>query len=117
MKDQDTLQQSKQLSINDLTAMLEATAYDLWRAALLGYSTESGKQLFDKMKTPQIGDTVMEVTSYRRITKDRMGFGTLVAKTDGDKVATEWLIRTPEGKECKWVNATFVTVPCGTFDW
>jgi hypothetical protein len=100
-----------------LLAMLEATAIDLWRATLAATSTETGKRLFARMRNPEVGDTVIETTTYRRITKDRMGFGTLIAKSDGDNCATEWVIRTPDGQEAKWVNADIIAIPCGSFDW
>lgn len=97
-----------------LLAMLEATAYDLWMAAL----HHGNQPLFQRMRTPQIGDIVMETTSYRRVKENRMGFGKLIAKVEGKgQIDTKWTIETPDGKVCNWTNADIIAIPCGTFDW
>lgn len=117
MEGKKTTEGQPQVGSDALLAMLEATALDLWRASLCATKTEMGKQLFERMKNPKVGDVVMEITSYRRIKTDRMGFGKLISKTEGNHCGTEWVIETPDGKRCKWTNADIIAIPCGTFDW
>lgn len=100
-----------------LLALLEATAYDLWMSALTSTSPR-GMELYQRMKNPVIGDQVMEITTYRRITKNRRGFGKLIEKTGNNhELETMWTIETPDGQTCDWRNALMIAIPAGSFEW
>jgi hypothetical protein len=100
-----------------LLALLEATAYDLWQSALRSRS-DRGMELYERMKNPIIGDQVMEITSYLRITKNRRGFGRLIEKTGNNHEAEAmWTIETPDGQTCDWRNAFMIAIPAGSFEW
>ena len=105
------------LPIHDLFSVFEATAYNLWMAALQG-RTPATQALYQRMKNPQVGDMVMEITSYRRITKDRRGTGTLIAIEDNEnRFLKKWTIQTPDGRTCDWTNADVIAIPSDVHDW
>jgi hypothetical protein len=100
-----------------LLALLEATAYDLWMCALRANNTR-GLELYQRMKNPEIGDQVMEISTYRRIKKNRRGFGKLIEKQVGEnEYQTKWTIETPDGQICDWRNASIIAIPAGSFEW
>ena len=98
-----------------LLAMLEAAAHDLWQASIAGMHSPRGRRLYERMYAPQIGDMVMEMTTYRR-RKDRMGIGKLIAK-EGSGDYIKWTLETPDGKICDWQGALMIAIPLGTFEW
>ncbi len=105
------------LPSHDLFSVFEATAYNLWMAALQ-VRTPATQTLYQRMKNPQVGDMVMEITSYRRIKEDRRGTGTLIAMEDnGNRFEKKWTIRTPNGDTCDWTNADVIAIPADVHDW
>ena len=105
------------LPSHDLFSVFEATAYNLWMAAIQG-QTPATQALFQRMKKPQVGDMVMEITSYRRIKKDRRGTGMLIAIEESEnRFLKKWTIQTPEGDTCDWTNADVIAIPSDVHDW
>lgn len=102
---------------HDLFSIFEATAYNLWMSALQG-RTPASRALFERMRNPQVGDMVMEITSYRRVKADRRGTGTLIEIQENDGVfLKKWTVRTPSGETCDWTNAKFIAIPTDVHDW
>ena len=101
----------------DLLSVLEAAAYNLWMAALQG-NTPNTQALCHRMKNPQVGDMVMEISSYRRINGDRQGTGTLIAVEENENTfGKKWTIRTPSSDTCNWTNADFIAIPIEAHVW
>lgn len=102
---------------HELFSVFEATAYNLWMCALQG-RTPATRALFERMRNPQVGDMVMEITSYRRIKENRRGTGTLIAIQENDEVfLKKWTVLTPSGETCDWTNAKFIAIPTDVHDW
>ncbi len=100
-----------------LLGLLESTAYNLWMSAIQSQSP-NGQRLYRRMKDPQVGDMVMEITSYRRYgAVERMGYGKLIEVQDGDIITKKWTIETPFGKTIDWTNAMIIAIPGQEFDW
>ena len=105
------------LPTHDLFSVFEATAYNLWMAALQG-RTPATQALYQRMRNPQVGDMVMEITSYRLTKKDRRGTGTLIAIEDNEnRFLKKWTIQTPGGDTCDWTNADVIAIPTDVHDW
>lgn len=85
---------------------LRHTALLLWHCA--SCPTPFTARVVEWMSHPEPGDLVFEVSTFRDEPKS---IGHLIAR-DRD----EWLIRTFEGEEVKWANATFVRLPTSRDD-
>lgn len=109
---------SKQPPASDtLLDWLESTAYNLWMSAIQSQS-QNGQRLYWRMKHPQVGDMVMEITSYRRCpARERKGYGKLIEVVEGTIISKKWTIETPFGEVTDWTNAMIIAIPGQEFDW
>lgn len=104
-------------TLDDLLVLTEAAmhrrvamlsiATELWRAALNGAHTGTGRALYERMANPEIGDLVVEVGGMRTPTKvDAQGdarvvtcFGILLnSRTEWACTDEEWLEHQKEGE-------------------
>lgn len=108
-----------QIITTDLLPIVEATACNLWMAAVEGASARPEiDALYKRMRKPQVGDWVFEFTSYRIRKVDRRGFG-ILESIDGDPLdhTTKFLIRLPNGELMEWTNAMMIAIPAEVHDW
>lgn len=94
----------------DWQKALQVTARNLWMSALTSQST-SGKRLFDRMRNPQAGDIVTEITTPDE-TPNKTG---VLLSQNGEGCLATWKIQTDSGIE-NWTNAQFIAIPMD-FHW
>jgi hypothetical protein len=117
------------LSAADLLRLLEVSAYNLYLATLVGHPAPSVEQTGRRMRTPQIGDVVLETSTIWR--DDRLGarLGKLVrtamepvwtadewreaGEDENTPIPTQrvWYLELPDGREYRWHNASFIAIP------
>jgi hypothetical protein len=115
----------------DLVRLLKGCAYELWCASLCA-GPQSIRSLFDELRSPKVGDLVMETTTHMMESRDPLeGIGTLVAVGEAPYYATRaearaagyeddeplptrqvWDIKLDfdDGRIFRWENASFIKV-------
>lgn len=91
--------------------LLAIVGHELYRSTLIGNAPPVIRQLGERMRNPQPGDLVMEVSRFGGFRPDRFdpdSIGRLV-RINGDRWVVEPL-HAP-GVEQGWQNATFVALP------
>ena len=88
------------------TEQLYILGRELWRCVLIGNAPPAIAELRERMRHPQRGDLVIEVSSFSGFDPD--GVGRLL-RIEGDR----WVIEPWDrpGEEQGWRNATFVALP------
>lgn len=89
--------------VEALANALVATGRQLWSCS--HNNTPAAHRIFEWMRAIATGNLVLEVTSPRALSLDRVG--TLVKITSSH----EYTIRTFDGREHTWENAEFVRIP------
>jgi hypothetical protein len=80
---------------------------ELWRSTLIGDAPPAIKELRERMRDPQPGDLVMEISKWGQFDPDSIG---RLVRVDGpDFVLIEPLHR--PGEEVSWGNCEFVALP------
>ena len=108
--------------------LLKIAAYNIYSVTLCA-GPPSIRALFNELREPKIGDTVIEITTIRMDSRDPLeGIGTLVSVTDEPRFTRDQakengyeddeeiptnLIYTitldfDDGRECRWANASFI---------
>lgn len=91
--------------------LLAKVGRELWRATLIGDAPPAIAELRDRMRHPQPGDLVLEITRFGAFDPD--GIGWLVSMA-GDPAAPARVVVEPlhrPGEEQGWQNAQFVALP------
>jgi hypothetical protein len=102
--------------------LIEALAYNLYRATIVGDPAPFVRELGTRMANPQPGDLVLETTTLRRPNSYGARLGRLLRIVDepfpdwpddeGDApLERVWYITLPDGREYRWTNASFIAVP------
>jgi hypothetical protein len=120
--------------------LLEVSAYRLYLSCL-GNTAPDARVLYGRMINPQVGDVVMEISTihhdgqrprYESRTGDRIGTLMRIESEPmhtpeqwaeggyGDEpIPTEraWYLRLLDGREYRWVNASFIALPSDLDCW
>lgn len=113
----------------DLMRLLEVTAYNHYLACLVGNPAPRVAAMYQHLTSPQVGDMVLETSTIYDESRVGMRFGRLVRVAsepmytpeewaDGGSGPDEpiphervWYIELADGREFRWVNASFIAVP------
>ncbi len=101
---------SSTAQISTLVDALAETGWRLWTTA--HNNTPAAQRVYRWMKTIAPGHFVLEVTSRREGAQALNCVGELLAITSSH----EYTIRTVDGRELRWNNASFVRIPRNTAD-
>ena len=112
--------------------LLGIAGYELWKSHLVGNNCLSNQKRYDRMKEPMTGDLVLELSSTPRwiagsrrtdwhepenclgyfVRRDWEPIPNWDEAEEGQPAPKEmvWYIRAFDGRELRWVNASFVTI-------
>lgn len=107
--------------------LVEITAYNLHGACLVGNPAPKVAAMYERMKSPQVGDLVLEISTIWDPERVGTRLGRLLrhvrepvytpeewgANGGGDDpIPTEsiWYIELADGREYRWHNASFIAV-------
>lgn len=97
-------------------ALMQA-GFAIWQSVLAGQGAPVGRYRFERMREPQPGDWVVEITSRNdRATDWYRGFGRLVS---ADVESGAYVVRygPDEIDRCTWHNACFIALPIADATW
>ena len=109
-----------QSGLKELLDLLAASAYVAWSNTLCGDPSQVQKAYYERMRKPEIGDLVLEVTTFRRASSsDKIGRLLSIEDEpypdweDDEPAPTRkvWTIKTLDGRECRWENCDFIVIP------
>jgi len=96
---------------DQIQVLVDAIAATGWRLWMTSHNNTPAAQIVHRwMRSVAPGHFVLEVTSTRRATIDRVG--EMLAITSSH----EYTIRTIDGRELSWENADFVRIPRNAAD-
>jgi len=119
---------------DEVLSLLCISAYNHYLSTLVGNPAPTVRAALDKMSHPQPGDWVIETSTIWDRARDRDRFGRLL-RTAAEPMWTpeQWAeggggadpiplerifyIRTADGREYRWRNASFIAIPDGIRAW
>jgi hypothetical protein len=119
---------------DDLLSLLCISAYNHYLATLVGNPTPSVKRAGDRMTSPRVRDWVIETSTIYDRARDKNRIGRLL-RVENEPICTaeQWAergggiepvprervtyLRTVDGREYRWTNASFIAVPADIRDW
>lgn len=98
----------------ELVELVAQVARNLRRACLVGNPAPVVAGMWQDMANPELGDLVLEISSFRRKPFEPSSLGRLVRVEDEDEGERIWtivpLVGPQAGQEVRWENADFIKV-------
>jgi hypothetical protein len=113
-----------------MNGLVQSLAYNLYLSTLVGNPAPRTREIGDRMRAPQVGDLVLEISTIYYADRVAERIGRLVRterepmytakewyednEADADEPIPDervWYIALPDGREYRWTNAAFIAVP------
>ena len=110
---------------NEVLELLAVNAKVAWTNTLSGCNSKAQDYYFEQMKSPSVGDLVLETSSIGRVPAiDRIGHLQSIQDVpfkdweDEEPAPLErtWTIKTFDGRQFTWSNADFIVIPEDAFN-